>query len=85
MEELDDVMQKLCELKGSMLAMRCLVTAMATSLPAAHRRIASEVLQDELEACRTFLLNARISEHTLRHFEQDALDASAILRGDPRQ
>ena len=79
METLDDAMAKICELRGSLLAFECFVSAIVLTMPAEHRSRAQAKLQDEAEACRTALLGALISEHTLTKFERDVQRASDTL------
>lgn len=72
MDTVDDVAKKVCELKGSLLAVECMLQAMALTLPESHRATVRQQLQCETEACRVALLGALISEHTLAQFELDA-------------
>lgn len=79
MKDLNEATQKICELKGTLFAMECLISAMAITLPPGQRLRARAQLQVDTEACRTMLLGALISEHTLQQFEHDARRLSTSL------
>ena len=79
MKNLQEATEKICELKGSLLAMECLLNAMALALPELQRQTARQQLKAEIEACRTVLLNAVVSERTFQQFERDALRVSSSL------
>ena len=79
MKDLQEATEKICELKGSLLAVECLLNAMALALPELQRQTARQQLKAEIEACRTVLLNAVVSEHTFQQFERDALRVSSSL------
>jgi hypothetical protein len=79
MQSLEDAMAKICELRGSLMAMECLLSAIVLTMPAVQRQHARAQLRIDLEACRSILLGAQVSEHTLQQFERDALRASTML------
>jgi hypothetical protein len=72
MKTLQDATVQICDLKGSLLAMHCVIAALARTLPPSAAAAAATHLQAEIEAATATLLAARVSEHTLGAFERDA-------------
>lgn len=79
MKTLNDATQKICQLKGTTLALECLLMAVIDSLPASARATAAQAFAQHAESARTQLLHALVSEHTIQEFERDAQRASAML------
>jgi len=83
-KNLQDATERICELKGSLVALDALVPALirALSAPARARLIAS--FDAHAEAARTVLLHADISEVVLATFERDLARNRAILQDSIR-
>ena len=81
MKNLQEATERICELKGSLLALDALVPAVvaALSAPARARLIAS--FDEHAEAARTVLLHADISDVVLATFERDVASNRGILQG----
>jgi hypothetical protein len=82
MKNLQQATERICELKGSLIALDALLTAMLHAMPADARRTVLQRFAAHAEMARTALLHGDISEHTLAAFERDvrtiqALDADA--------
>ena len=71
MKNLQEATERICELKGSLVALDALVTAMLRVMPEAGRAELPDIFQAHAEVARTVLLHASISEHTLAAFEHD--------------
>nr|WP_242481259.1 trypsin-like peptidase domain-containing protein [Rubrivivax gelatinosus] len=76
---MQDATERICELKGSVIALEAFASAMAAGLTPAFARAAASELSRHAEAARAVLLNAPISEHTLQAFEQDTERHAALL------
>lgn len=72
METLEDATLKICELKGSVLALESFIAALVQVLPPDAMQPLREAFARQAEVGRTVLLNARISEHTLASYDGDA-------------
>lgn len=89
MKTLQDATVQICDLKGSLLALHCVIAALAKTLrldaaeeTAAHLREETAAhLREEIEAATAVLLSARVSEHTLAAFERDSRLLSANFQG----
>lgn len=79
MRTLAEATERICELKGSLLAVQALMTALVDELPAEQRGRLAAAFDLHAEVARTVLLNAPISEHTLSAFERDASRTRALL------
>jgi hypothetical protein len=71
MKDLQEATEKICELKGSLVAMDALLVAIVQVLPPAAREQLRDVFLQHAEVARTVLLHAAISEHTIAAFERD--------------
>ncbi|HEY6134018.1 MAG TPA: hypothetical protein VIW70_08575 [Rubrivivax sp.] len=71
MKNLQEATERICELKGSLVALDALVTAMLRAMPLLGRGELPALFQSHAEVARTVLLNTPISEHTLAAFEHD--------------
>jgi hypothetical protein len=71
MKNLQDASERICELKGNLVALDVLTTALIQALPPDARSRLAQRFEAGTEAARTFLLHAPISEHTLAAFEHD--------------
>ena len=79
MNNLQDATEKICDLKGSLVALDALVTALLASLPAALRADLLRTFEGNAEVARTVLLHTPISEHTITAFERDVRRMSALI------
>jgi hypothetical protein len=79
MKTLQDASEKICELKGNLVALDALTTALIQALPPDARSRFVQRFEASTEAARTFLVHAPISEHTLSAFEQDIRRALKFL------
>ncbi|MCW7540126.1 hypothetical protein OOT46_20030 [Aquabacterium sp. A7-Y] len=71
MKNLQEATERICELKGSLIALDALLTAVLHSLPDEARRDLRERFAVHAEVARTVLLHEPISEHTIAAFEHD--------------
>jgi hypothetical protein len=71
MKNLQDATEMICDLKGSMIAMDALVSALLHQMSAEQRDGVLTAFRSHSEIARTVLLHAPISEHTLAGFESD--------------
>ena len=79
MKNLQEATERICELKGNLVALDTLVTALLQSLPETARTDLLQVYTDHAEVARTVLLNACTSEHTLAAFERDVKRTSSLI------
>lgn len=71
MKNLQDATEMICDLKGSVLALDALATALVGMLSPAALARARRAFDGNAEVARTVLINAPISEHTIAAFERD--------------
>jgi hypothetical protein len=79
MKNLQEATERICELKGTLVALDALVTALLQSLPASARSDLLHVFEGHAEVARTVLLNASTSEHTLAAFERDVRRTASLI------
>jgi hypothetical protein len=77
---LQEATEKICELKGSVLALDAVLTALITAMPEAERASMGALLERHGELARTVLLNAPISEHTISAYEHEMRRFGSLLR-----
>ncbi len=82
MNNLQEATEKICELKGGLLALDALVTALITTLPVAQRAEMAKVYDGATEMARAMLLNAPISEHTISAYEHEVRRFGTLLAAD---
>ena len=82
MKNLQEATERICELKGSLIALDALVPALVGALPALERAGMIDSLEAHAEAARTVMLHADISEVVLAAFERDVLRHRAVLQGN---
>jgi len=80
MKNLQDATEKICDLKGSVMAIEALMDALLRVLPLDALRALAVEYDREVEAMQTVLLNASVSEHTLAAAERDVQRVSSILK-----
>jgi hypothetical protein len=79
MKNLQEATEKICELKGSLVAMDALVTALLHEMTTDSRVQLVRSFADTSEVARTVLLHAPISESTVAAFEHDVSRFSAFI------
>lgn len=81
MKNLQEATERICELKGSLVALEALVPAVTEALPASTRARLLASFDANAEAARTVMLHADISELVLATFERDVARNRAVLQG----
>lgn len=79
MKNLQDATEMICDLKGSLVAMDALLTALARQLPAQSREDLTRAFALHAEVARTVLLHAPISDFTVAAFERDVSRMSSVI------
>ena len=79
MRNLQDVTERVCELKGSLVALDALLSAMLLQLSPQQLAALGAAFQRHAEVARTVLLNADISDGTLAAFERDVVRTSSLI------
>lgn len=79
MNTLQDATERICELKGSLVALETLIAALLQCVPIEGRGKLLRAFEDNAEMARTVLLHSPISEHTLSSFETDVKRTSALI------
>jgi hypothetical protein len=80
MRTLSEATERICELKGDVLAVHALLAALIDGMPVAERVRLAAAFDAHAEVARTVLLNAPISEHTLAAFERDVTRTRTLLQ-----
>ena len=83
MKNLQEATEKICDLKGSLVALDALVTALLQEVPAELRDRVARSFSGHAEVARTVLLHAPISESTMLAFERDVTRMSAFIAQAP--
>lgn len=71
MKNLQEATERICELKGSLVALDALFTALLSNLPIEMRQAVLRTFEVHAEIARTVLLHTPISELTIAAFEAD--------------
>jgi hypothetical protein len=79
LKNLLEATEMICDLKGSVLALDAMVTALLQVMSDDARTAVRETLDDNAEVARTVLLHTAISEHTLAAFDRDVKRFVALL------
>ncbi len=82
MNDVDDLMAQIHELRGSMLAMECFVNALTEALSEDARLVVRAFYASETEAFRAALMSSTAPEPTVAAFERDVQRAVGVL-GEP--
>ena len=82
-KNLQDATEKICELKGSLVAMDALLTSLLEVLPDDARLALQQLFVKHAEVARTVLLHAPISELTIAAFERDVRRNCALMGASP--
>ncbi len=86
MKNLQEATEKICELKGNLVALDALVSALISQWPEPARAELLRVFSVNIEIARTVLLNAPVSDLTVAAFDHDTGRMAAFLRsGSPTQ
>ena len=80
MKNLQQASERICELKGNLVALDALAAAMLQQLPTAARARLWHSFEGFAEAARTSMLNASISEISIAAFETDVQRLRALLK-----
>jgi S1-C subfamily serine protease len=80
MKNLQDATERICELKGSLVALDALVPAVVDALPRLFREDLVTAFDARAEAARTVMLHADISDLVLASFERDVARTRAVLK-----
>lgn len=83
MKNLQEATEMICDLKGSLLALETLVTALLRELPAGLRPSLRQTFDAHTEVARTVMLHTPISEYTLGAFERDVARMSTLIATTP--
>jgi hypothetical protein len=79
MKNLQEATEKICDLKGSLVALDALVTALLHQIPAESRAELLHAFSVNAEVARTVLLHAPVSEVTVAAFERDVSRMAAVV------
>ncbi|WP_425257809.1 hypothetical protein ACPOLB_20095 [Rubrivivax sp. RP6-9] len=83
MKDLQDATERICELKGSLVALDALVAALLQQLPADTRSALHKDFAVSTEVARTVLLHALVSDITVDAFERDVARMTALIGKAP--
>ncbi len=78
MKDLQEATERICELKGSLIALDALLTAVLHALPEPGREDAMRRFALHAEVARTVLLHGSVSDHTIAAFEHDVRRIAAF-------
>ncbi|MFT3802422.1 MAG: serine protease [Burkholderiaceae bacterium] len=81
MKNLQEATERICELKGSLVALDALLPALIKALPASVDARLLDSFEAHAEAARTIMLHTDISELVLTTFERDVARNRAVLLG----
>ena len=79
MENLQEATEKICDLKGNVMALEAFIAALIRTLPASDLRTLRGLLTAEAEVARNVLLHEVVSEHTISAFERDVQRLTTTL------
>ena len=83
MRNLQEATEKICELKGSLVALDALVMALLQGLPPTASAELKRSFSISAEVARTVLLHAPVSDFTLAAFERDVARMAVLLERQP--
>lgn len=81
MKNLQEATERICELKGSLIALDALLPALLETLPPSAHDTLVRSFEAHAEAARTVILNTPVSDHVLAAFERDVARTQAVLAG----
>jgi hypothetical protein len=79
MKNLQEATERICDLKGSLVAMDALMSALIRVLPAEQRAELRTAFEDNAEVARTVMLHASISELSIAAFERDVERTTTLI------
>ncbi|AVS91255.1 serine protease [Paracidovorax avenae] len=79
MKNLQEATERICELKGSLIALDALLPSIVEALPSDTLDTLVRSFEARAEAARTVILNTPISDHVLAAFERDITRTHAML------
>ena len=79
MKNLQEATERICDLKGSLVAMDALLSAVIRQLPPVQRAELRLAFEANAEVARTVLLHTAISEFSIAAFERDVARNTALL------
>lgn len=79
MKNLQEATERICDLKGSLVALDALVTALFDQMPADVRANVARAFSVSSEVARTVMLHASVSDLTISAFERDVSRMSAFI------
>ena len=79
MNNLQETTERVCELKGNLVALDAFAGALLQQLPSEARTQFLRAFEGYAEAARTSMLNAEISEHSIAAFELDVGRIRALV------
>lgn len=71
MKDLQEATERICDLKGNVMALEAVIAALLRSMPADQLPVFEQALLSEQEAGTAVLLGASVSEWTAAAFERD--------------
>jgi hypothetical protein len=83
MRNLQDATERICELKGGLVALDALLPAVIDTLSAAGLSRLTASFDAHAEVARTLMLNSEMSDVVLAAFEREVARNSALLRRGP--
>jgi hypothetical protein len=83
MKNLQEATENICDLKGSLVALDALVTALLEEVQPELRDRVARSFAGHAEVARTVLLHTPISEITVRAFERDVGRMAAFIDSAP--
>jgi len=81
MKNLQDATEKICELKGNLVALDTLLSAMVSAMSPELRQTLLRTFESHAEVARTVMLHAPISELTIAAFEKDVRRMTHLAGG----
>jgi len=81
MNNLQEATEKICELKGNLVALDTLLSAMLSAMSTETRQALLRTFESHAEVARTVLLHAPISELTIAAFEVDVRRMTLLAGG----
>jgi len=79
-KNLQEATEKICDLKGSVLALNVLMTALLEGMSAEDRAALATRFSLNAEVARNVLLHELISDHTIIGFERDARRINHLIQ-----
>ncbi|QBK05432.1 serine protease [Hylemonella gracilis] len=79
MKNLQEATERICELKGSLVALDALLPALLETLAPNDHAALARSFEAHAEAARTVMLNTTMSDHVMAAFERDVARTRAVL------